>query len=124
MSENPYQSPRSNPESPPRASPPTWMLRTYQRSRHVALFGAGGSILFAMLLLPPCGCGFAMMPSWQAWTILLGWLAIVLLVSVSAGVVLSLGTVLWLKYNARCPGMILALVGLLLVFGLSLPLFG
>jgi len=64
------------------------------------------------------------MPSWQARTILLSWLVIVLLMSVFTAVAVSLGTVLWLKYNVRCLGMILALGGLILVVFLSLPLFG
>jgi hypothetical protein len=100
------------------------MLRAYRWSRDGALFGTGGAFFFAMFLLPPCGCGFAMMPAWQAAAILLCWLGIVIIVGVSTVVALCAGAVLWLRYGVRCPAMALALACCLLVLGFSLPLLG
>lgn len=124
MTDNPYESPGA-PAGPPEApSPPAGMLRAYRWSRDAALFGTGGAVLFGSCFLPPCGCGFAAMPPWQAAAILLSWLAILLLVGVSTVLTVCAGAVLWLGYGVRCPAMVLALAGCLLVLGASLPLLG
>ncbi len=64
------------------------------------------------------------MPAWKAAMILLSWGSIFLIVSVSALLAAYAGTVLWLRYAVRCPGMILACAAFLLVVALSLPLLG
>jgi hypothetical protein len=125
MEENPYESPRGEPTLPlPRTVPPASMLRTYTWSWRGAVFGAIGAALFYGLFFPVCRCGFATMPSWRASAILLSWLAIVVLVSVSTIVTFFVGAVLWMGYGVRCPGMFIVFVALLIVFCLSLPLFG
>ncbi len=124
MAENPYQSPGATAGPAKAVSPPAGMLRAYRWSLDAALFGTGGALLFANFFLPPCGCGFAMMPPWQAATILLSWLGIVLVVGVSTVVAVCAGAALWLGYGTRCPGVILALASFLLVLGFSLPLIG
>jgi hypothetical protein len=123
MDDSPYQSPSSGQALPgSAASPPAWMVRTYAWSFQAAVFGAGGAFVFAVAFLPPCACGFAAMPSWRAWMILLAYLSIVLLVGVSAILAIGTGLVLRLGYGVRRPAMILPVLALLFVIAISLPL--
>ncbi len=62
------------------------------------------------------------MHSWRAWTILLAYLSIVLLVGVSAIVAVWAWVVLWLGYGVRRPAVILPLLAFLFVVAISLPL--
>ncbi|MCX7426077.1 MAG: hypothetical protein NTW96_10720 [Planctomycetia bacterium] len=100
----------------------TWMLRTYRVSRDVTLVGTAGAVLFAMAFFPPCACGFALMPGWKAAAIRLSWVAIVMALGASTAAAVCLGAVLWLKFRVRCPAMILAFAGFLLVLAMSLSL--
>ena len=124
MTENPYKAPQGEGPSPRLTSPPGRLLQAYRYSSGVAIFGAGTYFVFPGFFLPPCGCGLAMMPSWEARLIVLSVLVLVPLVSVSSVVALTFACILWLKYRTRCPGGIVILVALFLVVAMTLPLLG
>lgn len=124
MTDNPYMAPRESTSLPTTGLPPAWMPQTYRWSRQVTIFGAVGALVFAETLFPPCGCGFAIMPRWQAASILLSWLVLGSLITVSGAVAVLAGLALWVKYGTSCPGIFLCVVGVLSVWVLSLPLFG
>jgi hypothetical protein len=65
-----------------------------------------------------------MMPSWKATAILVSWVFLVGIVATSALVTVVAGIAIWIRYGVRCPAIILSVVALLLVIGMSLPLFG